>query len=94
MSTTSDVTNATVFQRREFQVRSYCRNIDAIRNAAPATIMRDAGRREHSNLLSGASSPNYGHHDPNLRSAFTEYLMRDGTTYGWAIKKQQRTALR
>jgi len=81
---TIQVTNAAVFERRESQVRSYCRSVDAIFGTASGRIMRDVCRREYIDYLSGTGSLNYGHNDPDMRAALIDYLMRDGITHGCA----------
>jgi len=82
ISTTIDVTNAAVFERRESHVRSYSRTVDAIFDTASGSIMRDVEGREYIDFLSGAGSLNYGHNDPDMRAALIDYLMRDGITHG------------
>jgi hypothetical protein len=79
---TIQVTNAAVFERRESQVRSYCRSVDAIFGTASGRIMRDVGRREYIDYLSGTGSLNYGHNDPDMRAALIDYLTRGGITHG------------
>lgn len=141
MSTTIDSTNGAVFECRESEVPSYCRNVHAIFAAASGGIVCDIDGRECIDFLSGAGSlncghkdlhmiaagryqripagrdareiasgdarrvrksrrrqpgagwPNYRHNDPNLRSALTEYLIRDGIAHGCVSAEQQRTAL-
>jgi diaminobutyrate-2-oxoglutarate transaminase len=93
MSTTIDVTNAAVFERRESEVRNYCQNVDPLFNAASGSINRDGDGRDYIDFPSSASPLNYGHNEPNPRSSLTEYLMREGMTHCSASTKQQRTAL-
>jgi 4-aminobutyrate aminotransferase-like enzyme len=84
MSTTIDVANTEVFARRESQVRSYCRSVDAIFDTASGGIMPDLDGREYIDFLSGTGSLNYGHNNPDKRAALIDYLMRDGITHGFA----------
>ena len=86
MATTHKLTNAAVLERRESHVRSSWRSIDAILDTAFGSIMRDVDGREYIDFLASAGSLNYRHNDPNLRSALTEYLMRDGITHGCAVR--------
>ena len=74
MSMTIDVAITAVFDRRKSQVHNYCRSIDAIFDTASGSLMRDVDGREYTDFLSGAGSLNCGHNNPNLHSAFTEYL--------------------
>jgi 4-aminobutyrate aminotransferase-like enzyme len=79
-----DVTNTAVFERRESQVRSYCRSVDAIFDTASGGIMRDLDGWEYIDFLSGTGSLNYGHNNPDKRAALIDYLIRDGITHGFA----------
>jgi len=74
MSMTIDVAKTAAFEHRKSQVRSHCRSIDTIFDMASGGSMRDADGWEHPEFLSGAGSLNCGHNNPNLHSAFTEYL--------------------
>jgi diaminobutyrate-2-oxoglutarate transaminase len=91
MFVTIDVANTAVFEHRKAQVRSYCRNGDAIFDTA-SSIVRDGEGRESIDFLSAAGSLNYRHNDPNLRSALTEYLLRVGISHCCASTQQQRSA--
>jgi 4-aminobutyrate aminotransferase-like enzyme len=73
-----------VFERRESQVRSYYRSVDAILDTASGDIMRDLDGRDYIDFLSGAGSLNCGHNDPDMRAALIDALMRDGITHGCA----------
>jgi 4-aminobutyrate aminotransferase-like enzyme len=93
MSTTMEVTNAVVFERREPPAGSHCRSVAATFDTASGSILRDVDGRKYIDFLSGAGSLTYGHNDPDIRAAFIEYMMRDSITHGCASTEQQRTAL-
>ncbi len=94
MSTTMELTNAVVFERREPPpTRSHCRSVAATFDTASGSILRDVDGRKYIDFLSGAGSLTYRHNDPDMRAAFIEYLMCDGITHGCASTEQQRTAL-
>jgi hypothetical protein len=61
MSTTIDVTNTAVFERRKSPIHFYCPSADAIFNTASGGIMRDPDGPEYIDFLSGAGSLNDGH---------------------------------
>jgi len=84
MSTTIDVTNTAVSERRESQVCSYCRSVDAIFDTASGGIMRDLDGWEYIDFLSGTGSLNYGRNNPDKRAALIDYVMGDGITHGCA----------
>lgn len=76
------ITETSVFQRRESAVRSYCRAIDAVFTSARGSIMRDTASREYIDFLAGCSALNYGHNDPDMKSALMKYIAQDGIAHG------------
>ncbi|MBI1237787.1 MAG: diaminobutyrate--2-oxoglutarate transaminase [Alphaproteobacteria bacterium] len=71
-----------LYERRESQVRSYCR-------AFPRTFVRGSGSYlfddeggAYLDFLSGCSTLNYGHNDPALKQALLEYIEKDGVAHG------------
>jgi diaminobutyrate-2-oxoglutarate transaminase len=85
------VANTAVFEPRKSQVRSYCRSVDAIFDTA-SSILPGVEGLESIDFLSVVGSLNNGHKDPNLGSALTEYLLRDGISDRCASTEQQRSA--
>jgi diaminobutyrate-2-oxoglutarate transaminase len=67
-----------IFQRRESQVRSYCRSFPAIFSGARGPWMIDEDGREYLDFLCVAGAANYGHNDPPIKAAVIEYLATDG----------------
>ena len=74
--------NRDVFERRESNVRSYCRAFPTMFTAARGATLFDADGREYIDFLAGCSSLNYGHNHPDLRDALVNYLCGDGIAHG------------
>ncbi len=73
--------NYDIFDRRESEVRSYCRNFDAVfTRAVGSTILSEDGK-EYTDFLAGCSSLNYGHNDPDMKAALLAYLADDGIAH-------------
>lgn len=70
-----------IFKRRESRVRSYARNFPAKFVKAQGARLADASGREYIDFLAGCSSLNYGHNNPALKKALTDYIERDGLTH-------------
>lgn len=79
---TVQTTDKSVFARRESQVRSYCRSFDTVFVSAKGSHMKDAEGREYIDFLAGCSSLNYGHNDPDMKTALVDHIMADGITHG------------
>ncbi|MGF1552854.1 MAG: diaminobutyrate--2-oxoglutarate transaminase [Paracoccaceae bacterium] len=71
-----------IFDRRESQVRTYCRSFPTIFTSASNAIMYDADGRAYIDFLAGCSSLNYGHNDPDLKAALIDYIASDGLAHG------------
>jgi diaminobutyrate-2-oxoglutarate transaminase len=71
-----------IFERRESQVRSYCRSLPAIFVSAENATMRDSEGREYIDFLAGCSVLNYGHNDPDMKAALIEHISADGIAHG------------
>jgi 4-aminobutyrate aminotransferase-like enzyme len=91
MFLTIDVANTAVFEHRKSQIHSYCRSVEAISDTA-SNSMREVEGWESLDFLSVTGALNYGYNDPNLRSALTEYLLRDHISHCCASTEQQRSA--
>jgi diaminobutyrate-2-oxoglutarate transaminase len=72
----------TVFERRESQARSYCRSFPRVFTRARGSILTDAQGRDYIDFLAGCSSLNYGHNDPDMKTALIDHITRDGVTHG------------
>ena len=69
MSTTIDVTNTAVYERRKSQIRSCWRSADAIFDTASDGIMRDLDGREYIDFLWSAGSLNNRHNGLHMIAA-------------------------
>jgi len=66
-----------IFEKRESQVRSYCRNFPIVFNGARnAEIYSEDGVR-YIDFFAGAGAVNYGHNNPYIKKAVLDYLSED-----------------
>ena len=71
-----------IYDRRESNVRSYCRSFETTFTSASGSTMTDTDGRDYTDFLAGCSSLNYGHNDPDMKAALIEHITRDGITHG------------
>lgn len=71
-----------IYERRESNVRSYCRSIPATFTKGSGSTMTDADGKEYIDFLAGCSSLNYGHNDPDMKAALVEHITNDGLAHG------------
>jgi len=74
--------DTSIFNRRESEVRSYCRGIDRVFTKAVGSEMTDADGNSYIDFLAGCSSLNYGHNDPSMKEALVEHIAGDGVAHG------------
>ena len=74
-------TDKTIFERRESQVRSYCRAFDTVFTRASGSTLHDADGNSYTDFLAGCSSLNYGHNDPDMKAALIEHIAQDGIAH-------------
>jgi diaminobutyrate-2-oxoglutarate transaminase len=67
-----------IFQRRESEVRSYCRSFPRVFVKAKGPFVHDASGRRYIDFFCGAGALNYGHNDEPIKRAMLEYLEADG----------------
>lgn len=79
---TPATTGAATFARLESEVRSYCRSFPTVFRKAQNATLTDIEGREYIDFLAGCASLNYGHNDPDMKSALVDYIMSDGVTHG------------
>ncbi|MCB1478045.1 MAG: diaminobutyrate--2-oxoglutarate transaminase [Tepidamorphaceae bacterium] len=82
MSTVSTAEHKAIFDRRESEVRSYCRSFDTVFVKAQGSTLHDADGRTYTDFLAGCSSLNYGHNDPDMKAALIEHIANDGIAHG------------
>lgn len=78
---TTAVTVPTIFDTRESEVRSYCRNWPTVFASASGSWITDEDGRRFLDFFAGAGALNYGHNHPVLKRALLDYLGRDGITH-------------
>jgi len=71
-----------VFERRESNARSYCRNMPTLFTSASGSELSDAEGNAWIDFLAGCSSLNYGHNDPDMKTALIEHITSDGIAMG------------
>ena len=68
---------ANIFEEHESQVRSYCRKYPVVFSKAKNAEMFDEDGNRYIDFLSVAGSMNYGHNNPYIKQAITDYLAED-----------------
>ena len=82
MAITATITPINTFERVESRVRSYSRSFPKVFDRALGATIYDTNGRGFIDFLSGCSSLNYGHNDPDLKSALIDYIANDGIAHG------------
>ncbi|MBU1305741.1 MAG: diaminobutyrate--2-oxoglutarate transaminase [Alphaproteobacteria bacterium] len=82
MNTTAIPAKLATFDRVESQVRSYSRSFPKLFDRALGATIFDATGKSYTDFLSGCSSLNYGHNDPDLKAALIDYIAGDGIAHG------------
>ncbi len=90
--TTVSTGDTTIFETRESEVRSYCRAFDTVFTTATGSTLRDTEGREYIDFLSGCSSLNYGHNDPDMKMALIEHIAGDGITHALDMYTDAKSA--
>lgn len=81
-----------IFTRRESEVRSYCRNFDVVFARASGSTLTDTEGRDYIDFLAGCSSLNYGHNDPDMKTALIDHISNDGIAHGLDMYTQAKAA--
>ncbi|MDE9365769.1 diaminobutyrate--2-oxoglutarate transaminase [Luteipulveratus sp. YIM 133132] len=81
MPSTSTSTTTSVFETRESQVRSYCREWPAVFTSAQGVYQYAEDGSRYIDFFSGAGALNYGHNHPELKRHLIDYLAGDGVTH-------------
>ncbi|MBO0819782.1 MAG: diaminobutyrate--2-oxoglutarate transaminase [Nocardiopsaceae bacterium] len=66
-----------VFTQLESEVRGYCRGWPTVFNRALGSHVWDESGREYLDFFAGAGALNYGHNNPEIKSALLSYLAGD-----------------
>lgn len=81
-----------IYTRRESEARSYCRSFPTTFVKAQGSYQYDADGNEYIDFLAGCSSLNYGHNDPDMKSALIDYITNDGVAHGLDMHTDAKTA--
>jgi diaminobutyrate-2-oxoglutarate transaminase len=79
--TTSRTPDTTIFERRESEVRSYCRDWPAVFDRAQGVHQFTEDGTRYIDFFSGAGALNYGHNHPELKKALVDYVSGDHVTH-------------
>lgn len=79
---TATITPIATFERVESRVRSYSRSFPKVFDRAIGSTIYDTNDKPYTDFLAGCSTLNYGHNDPDLKSALIEYISNDGIAHG------------
>lgn len=66
-----------IFEKKESQVRSYCRHFPVLLDKAINAELFDADGKRYLDFLAGAGAINYGHNNPYIKQAILDYLSMD-----------------
>ncbi|QFT58873.1 Diaminobutyrate--2-oxoglutarate transaminase [Sulfitobacter sp. THAF37] len=84
--------DTTIFTRRESEARSYCRGMDNMFVKAQGAEMFDQTGTRYIDFLAGCSSLNYGHNDPDMKSALVDHITNDGIAHGLDFHSDAKAA--
>ena len=70
-----------IFERRESNVRLYCRSFPTVFTKAKGAHLFDASGRDYLDFFSGAGALNYGHNNEHIKRKVIEYLESDGIVH-------------
>ncbi|NEQ80725.1 MAG: aminotransferase class III-fold pyridoxal phosphate-dependent enzyme, partial [Moorea sp. SIO2I5] len=71
-----------IFEKRESNVRSYCRSFPAIFHRAKGSIVYSDSGKEYIDFIAGAGALNYGHNNDYIKEQVMLYLDADAITHG------------
>ena len=74
-----------IFERRESEVRSYCRSFPKVFNKAKGPFLFDVEGRRYIDFFCGAGALNYGHNDDSIKRAILDYIASDGIVHSLDI---------
>ena len=85
-------TDTTIYERRESEARSYCRNFPTTFVKGEGSELTDADGTTYIDFLAGCSSLNYGHNDPDMKAALIDHISRDGIAHGLDMHTDAKAA--
>lgn len=80
------------FEKRESQVRSYCRKFPFVFEKAKNSELFTAKGERYIDFLNGAGALNYGHNNPYIKKAVLDYLSEDNIMHAldmFTVAKEQ-----
>ena len=87
-----DMNTVSIFERRESEARSYCRGMPATFATASGSEITDDTGKTYIDFLAGCSSLNYGHNDPDMKTALIEHISNDGLAHGLDLHTNTKAA--
>ncbi len=66
-----------IFEKRESQVRSYCRNFPIEFNKAKGAVLTSIDGQEYIDFFAGAGAMNFGHNNEYIKKQIMDYLSQD-----------------
>jgi len=76
------MTDLTIFDQMESEVRGYIRSFPVIFSKAKGSLLIDQSGREYIDFFAGAGTLNYGHNNDVLKDKLIEYVKNDGVVHG------------
>tara|TARA_B110000483_G_scaffold129435_1_gene155139 strand:+ start:10718 stop:11989 length:1272 start_codon:yes stop_codon:yes gene_type:complete len=70
-----------IFQRRESEIRFYCRSFPTVFERAEGARLFDREGRPYIDFFAGAGALNYGHNPPEMTAALIAYLQEGGVLH-------------
>ena len=70
-----------VYERRESEVRSYCRSWPTEFDTGRGATLTDTSGHDYIDFFAGAGALSYGHNHPDIKRALVEYLSGDGVMH-------------
>ncbi|PTW45271.1 MULTISPECIES: diaminobutyrate--2-oxoglutarate transaminase [Rhodovulum] len=89
---TVETAETAIYDRRESEVRSYCRNFPVSFARAEGATLTDADGNSYTDFLAGCSSLNYGHNDPDMKAALIAHIERDGLAHALDLHTEEKAA--
>lgn len=81
-----------IYTRRESEARSYCRSFPTSFETARGSELFTADGTRYIDFLAGCSSLNYGHNDPDMKSALVDHIASDGITHALDMHTEAKEA--
>ena len=76
------MTEKSVFETYESEVRSYCRKFPTVFEKAKGSILTNEDGKAYIDFFCGAGGCNYGHNNDYIKKRVIEYLENDGLVHG------------